>query len=101
MLAPQRYFPFSLQNHGIGPNEVVANPAVEIRMGVTGIVPTICRHDNISLALAAVIKLQAVLRKLIICRELAFQLAVDLKTTDDILFDRFTHASAYHEYFPA
>ncbi|AJW97234.1 hypothetical protein BM43_171 [Burkholderia gladioli] len=101
MLAPQRYLFRSLQNHGVGPNEIVANPAVEVSMGVTGIVLTICRHDNVTLAPAAIIKLQPVLRKLLICRELAFQLAVNLKTANDILFDRLPHAPAYHEYLPA
>ncbi len=100
MLAPQRHLFCGFQNHGVGPNKVVTNPAVEVRMVVTGIVLTICRHDNVSLALAAIIKPQSVLWKLLICCELTFQFAVDLKTADDILFDRLTHATAYHEYLP-
>ncbi|WP_186153496.1 hypothetical protein [Burkholderia gladioli] len=101
MLAPQRYLFCGFQNYGVGANEVVANPAIEVRMGVTGVMLTIRGHNNVSLALAAIIKLQPVLRKLFICRELAFQLAIDLETADDILFDRLTHAPAYHEYLPA
>ncbi len=70
-------------------------------MGVPRIVLTIGRYDDVSTALAALIKLQPVFRELVICSELTFQLAVNFKTADNILLNGLPHTSAYHEYLPA
>ncbi|KVM96624.1 hypothetical protein WT06_07260 [Burkholderia anthina] len=70
-------------------------------MGVARIMLTIGCHDDVSLTLAALIKLQPVFRELVICCELTLQLAVNFKTADYILLNGFAHTPANHEYLPA
>ncbi len=98
MLASRRHFFCGLQNHRVRPNEVVTNPPVEVCVVVPGIVLAIGRHDDVSLTPSALIELQSVFRKLVICRKLTLQLAVNFKTANNILFNGLAHTPANHEY---